>query len=824
MRSSLLVCLGTFLSLTATADGSGHFTENKGQWPAQVHFRALFGQHAVFVERDAWTVVARASNAVGHHHIGSGPSAKASQAHHAYRVRFVEANGSRPQGGSAIPGVESFLLGRDPAQWGSHARRYAEIASEELYPGIDLRLRADGSFKYELWVEAGASPDLITLAYEGQDGLQLEGGGLLVHTSVGTMIEAAPVAFQVHFGTRRIVACDYVLDGDRLRYSFPEGYDRTLPLVIDPSLVFSTYSGSTSDNFAFGATYDATGHLYACGTAFGLGYPTTLGAYQTTWAGGDGQGSIGGTDIVLTKFALDGTSLLWSTFLGGTGDECPLAAAVNAADELFLLAVTGSPDHPTTPGAYDQAFHGGPAYTPSGTGVNFPNGHDLVIARLSADGGSLIAGTYLGGTGGEGCSTTAPLTHNYGDNFRGGLVLSANGDPIAVTSTSSTDLPTPNAPQPVNAGGQDGYVFRMNAQLSALPWATYLGGSGDDAAYTVRTNSLGEIIVTGGTTSSDLTMNGTPFHGTFDGVCDGYVARYSATGDQLLSSTYLGTAAYDQGFFIDIDAQDAIVVLGQSEGGYPMSPGLYGSPNSANFVQKLSADLSTGIWSTLIGNGSGTTDICPIAFGVDGTGRILLCGFGDNIMGGGGTTSGLPVTTNALQPTTDGNDLYIAVFEPGMSALHYATFLGGALSYEHADGGSSAFDDNGNLYLSLCAGCGMNSDLPTTPGAWSTTNNAPNCNAASVKLTTDGTTGIVAAGVNTRPFVWPTLADAVISVNGCDAPPCDLTVTDATGRVVWRSVLRTSPAEIPVDQLSPGVYHARMGEDAQTKSARFIVR
>jgi hypothetical protein len=421
MRSLLFLCSILIFSITVLAGNGSLFTENKGQWPDRVRFRAGFEQHAVFVEKAGFTVVAW-----NREHRAESVERSLIRGGHTYRVSFVGADERSFTGVGAVPGVENFILGDDPSKWASGARRYREVAAADLYPGVDLRCLTNDAFKYELIVHPGAATSAIELLYEGQDRIELVDGALYIHTSIGILVEQPPVAYQEHDGVRIPVTCSYALEGSRVRYVLADGYDPTQALVIDPSLVFSTFSGSTADNFGFGATHDASGHLYASGVAFGTGYPTTLGAYQTD--------SIGGTeDIVLTKFALDGSSLLWSTYFGGTASECPLAMAVNADDELFLLSLTGSSDHPTTPGAYDQTFHGGPSLNFTGTGFSFPNGCDLGLAHLSADGSSLIAGTYLGGTGTDGANSTSPLTHNYGDSFRAGLVLDANGDLVVAT-------------------------------------------------------------------------------------------------------------------------------------------------------------------------------------------------------------------------------------------------------------------------------------------------------------------------------------------------------------------------------------------------------
>ncbi|HRN38174.1 MAG TPA: hypothetical protein PLL18_14810, partial [Flavobacteriales bacterium] len=222
-------------------------------------------------------------------------------------------------------------------------------------------------------------------------------------------------------------------------------YDAAHELVIDPALSFSSYSGSTADNFGYTASFDSRGFLYSGSSAFGQGYPITTGAYDVTWNGGTGNQNVG-TDIALTKWDTTGSFLIWSTYLGGSGDDLPHSLIVNDADELIVLGTTGSPNFPTTPSAFQSAFAGGTTFTPQGIGTRYPLGTDMVLSRLSADGGQLLASTYVGGSGNDGINNATGLHFNYADDMRGEVELTPAGNILVASCTQSSDFPaTPGA-------------------------------------------------------------------------------------------------------------------------------------------------------------------------------------------------------------------------------------------------------------------------------------------------------------------------------------------------------------------------------------------
>ena len=705
------------------------FTENKGQWPDHVLYRALVPGGAIFIEDQAFTYVIRSG---GDHHHGPGDHSHEEARVHAWRVHFVDGKARAHEGGKPRPHYENFFLGNDPSAWGSECRVFGEVLLKEVWPGIDLRIDGKGGLKYDLIIAPGADRDRIAFRYEGQDAIELKDGEVNVITSVGTLIEKAPVSFNERNGVRSALESEYSLKGEVLTFTLAE-HDPQEKIIIDPELSFASFSGSTGDNFGFTATYDDDGHLYGGGIVFNVGYPSTVGVLDPTFNGGT-------TDVGLSKWSPDGATLIWSTYLGGSESEAPHSLVVNSAHELFVLGSTGSNDFPITAGCLQPIYAGGaPVSFPSGYGFFYNSGADIFVARLNIGATALIGSTYFGGSGSDGLNTSTGTLYNYGDPFRGEIALDQNEDPVISTSTSSVDLPTSaGAPQSSYGGGdQDAFFFRLNDALTALMWGTYHGGSGNDSGFGIQFASNGEIYTTGGTTSSDLPMAGNGAQASYSGAVDGYIARYNAAGSTMLTGTYIGTAQYDQSYFVQLDLDDDVYVVGQTHGNYPITPGKYAVPGSSQFIHKFSGDLSTSIWSTRIGNGNGNEDIAPSAFLVSDCRQIYFSGWGGNTNNGGSstasTTIGLPTTPGAFQTTTDGSDFYLMVLEPDADALNYATFFGGS-SGEHVDGGTSRFDKSGKVYQAVCAGCGGQDDFPTTPGAWSETNQSFNCNLGVFKF------------------------------------------------------------------------------------------
>ena len=709
------------------------FTKNDGQWDGQVRYRAKMTFGNIYLENNGITYHfydKSRFNRVTHADTSHGPIEEIDV--HTVKVDFVGSN-AQPllEGSNAMPWYENYFVG-DESKWASQVKSYKEVLYNDLYDGIDLRFYQYGKYvKYDYIIKPGNDPSQIHLAYRGYDAIEIVDGNLIITTSLGTIKEMAPVAYQKVNGQIVEVACEYKLVNGNVTFDITGNYDQSLELVIDPILVFSSYTGSTADNWGYTATYDESEHVYGGGIVFGTGYPTTVGAYQTVFSGGGLGVSI---DIGISKFSPDGVSLIYSTYLGGTGAESPHSLVVDSLDNLFVLASTSSTDYPITVGAFDNSFNGG-------TTINIANfsyggGSDLAITKFNAAGTALIGSTYIGGSGNDGLNDSTPLQYFYGDEFRGEIIVDANGNPIVTSTTPSTNFPvTAGAAQLAHGGAYDAVLFTMNANLTALLSSSFWGGSGFETGYGIQLDQNGNIFLSGATTSANMTTTPGVLKPTFGGVVDGYIARFNPGITTILSSTYIGTTGTDMTYFVQIDANGDVYTIGVSEGNYPVSAGYYTNSGSHQFIQKMNNTLTSGIWSTVIGSGGTAIDISPTAFLVNDCGLIYLAGWGGGLAHTNSSTTGLPVTTNAFQNTTDGNDFYFMVLEPDAQALLYATFFGGtALTGEHVDGGTCRFDKNGVIYHAVCSGCGGNSLFPSTPGVWSTTNNSSNCNLAVFKF------------------------------------------------------------------------------------------
>ncbi len=718
-------------------DGNLQFIENKGQWNELIQFKAELNGGAVFAEQGRMTFrFFNPDNWAWHfeHEQGASKSKTPSSVpSHSFYMTFEGSNpAAKPQGENALKAYSNYFIGDDPTHWASGVRSFKKISYSALYPGINLDwYQSGGHLKYEYHLAAGADPAQIHELFEYAGDIILESGRLHIKTSVNDVWIDQPVAWQLSSSGIIPVACRFRLSGNSLSYEFPEGINPALPLIIDPTLSFSTYTGSTADNWGFTATYDQSGNLYAGGIAFGTGYPITPGSLMTSFQGGSG---IYPCDVSITKYNSAGTAPVYSTYLGGSGNEIPESMIVNDNNELFVLGTTASSNFPTSTNAFDKTFNGGSSITL--TAITFTGGSDIFLAHFNTTGSQLLSSTYVGGGANDGLNQANALNHNYADHARGEIMLDAASNVYVASCTWSSNFPTTSGAYKVNiSGSQDACVFKMPPDLSSLSWSTFMGGSAADAAYSVKLDPAGVVYVAGGTESSNFPTTSGAYHTMYNGgTVDGFALKLSANGSSLLASSFIGTNQYDQTYFLELDDYNAIYLFGQTAGAYPVVGTVYSNPNSGQFISKLNNGLSTMIYSTVFGKGDGDPDIAPTAFLVDKCENIYTAGWGGNVNGSIGNTNNLPVTSNAYQSGTDGSDFYFFVLSKDAKSLQYATFFGGPQSAEHVDGGTSRFDKEGVIYEAVCAGCGGFDDFPTTPGAWSSTNNSSNCNEGAIKF------------------------------------------------------------------------------------------
>jgi gliding motility-associated-like protein len=724
------LCFGSaLLSISSAAQASApgpvatpgaaaplHFIPNQNQWAKPVLFAADVPAGQLFLERNRLLVARYDARQVDHlHHDGASRTARVKA--HAYAVNFVGAN-PRVEVSSEHPtGAPSdYFLGNDPAHWATNVPSFADVRYRQLYPGTDLHLYAHGtSLEYDFELAAGADAARIQLRYEGQESLKVVDGALQIATSVGRVTEQKPYAYQTIDGRRVAVPCQYVLGPQHtVRFGLPKGYDHTRPLTIDPVLVYATYTGSTGQNWGYTATHDTLGNLYTGGIIFRTGYPITTGAYDASYNGG--------IDIVISGYnpraATGASSHMRSTYLGGSDDDYVHSLVMDRTNtSLVLMGSTGSTNFPVSSNAYDRTFNGGTS--------------DLVLARLDFSVASTsLSATYLGGSAADGqMSTTSNLYANFGDDFRGDVITDQGGNIYFTSLTRSTNYPTLGGLQLTNRGGHDAVVTKLNASLTSLVWSTYLGGTADDAGYSIQLDSLNGVFVAGGTVSTNFPATAGGLNATArGGIADGFVAHIAPAGNALVQSTYLGTNSYDQAYFVQLDRRGAVYVLGQTNGAYPVTAGTYRNAGSRQFIHKLSYQLNTTGFSTVFGNGAGTatsanpypTNLAPTAFLVDNCGNLLLSGYGAS------SIAGMPTTTDALLRTvsnsTNGSAaeanlntygyLYLMQLSANARRLVYGSYYGTGTT--HVDGGTSRFDKKGIIYQAICVRAQQSGGAPPT--------------------------------------------------------------------------------------------------------------
>lgn len=713
-------------------------TPNRGQWDERIRYSMDLNQGKLYLEETGLTFYL--TNALEHNH--SEQTIHSDEingiSYHVIKQEFLGTNSNCSKiEKNPSSHYKNYILGQNKSNWKSSIYSFSEVTYSEFYSDIDLFYSTENDqLSYNFRVLPNGNPELIKFKLPGAESITIDGdGNLRIKHRFGEIIHSKPVAWTMaaEEGTKQKVPCSFVIENDAVGFLLPNGYNKDQVLVIDPSLTFSTFTGSTADNWGFTATPDINGNLFGGGIVFGTGYPLSTGAYDVSFNSGTGTFPM---DIGITKYNASGTSILYSTYIGGSGNETPHSIVCAPNGELYIYGVTSSINFPMAGSPYDNSHNGGPSELENS--LEF-NGADIYVARLSPNGTTLLSSTYIGGSNTDGLNTNS-LHYNYGDQFRGEIILDNNQNVYIASTTASSNFPTISASQTMLSGGQDAVIFKLNPNLSSLLWSTYFGGSGLETGNSVTVSANGSVYVAGGTSSFSIPIssgNDLSFNG---GISDGYVLRLNQSNGQFISGSYMGLGEYDQTYFVDTDIDNFVYVYGQTESNWPISPGCYGTPNSGQFVRKYSADLQTIAWSTMIGGAHGSVEISPTAFLVSDCYDIYLAGWGGILNQNGQATSstsnGFQCTFDAFQPVTNGNNFYIAVLDQDASALKYATFMGGTnSSYNHVDGGTSRFDKTGRIYHAVCGACGGNDyGFTSTPGSWSPTNNSSNCNMATFKF------------------------------------------------------------------------------------------
>ncbi len=595
-------------------------------------------------------------------------------------MKLVGANPeARVSGLEELPGKVNYFIGNDPAKWYTNIPTYAKVRYSSIYPGIDLVYYGNQQqLEYDLVVSPGADPHQIKLAFEGTDDIKLDAqGDLILRTNGGELHLKKPLVYQEINGTKQMIAAQYVVHSQDRIAGIQVGvqvavYDTSRPLIIDPVLSYSTYLGGGSGDQANGIAVDGSGNAYVTGYTSSLNFPV-FNALQPARSGIQ--------DAFVSKLDAAGTSLIYSTYLGGTGLDSGVGIAVDGSGNAYVTGVTQG-SFPLLDAV--QSVYGGGFY-------------DAFVSKLDAT-GTLVYSTYLGGSA-------------IGVDAGSAIAVDGSGNAYVVGQTSSTNFPTQNPLQGTNLGGSnDAFVAKLNYTSSTLTlvYSTYLGGSGSDDARGVAIDDSGNAYVTGITSSTFCVDVGTfcfPQAGSplkdADGSTDAFVTKLNAAGSALVYSTYLGGSGDDAGRGVAVDALGSAYVTGDTTStNFPTASPFQAASGGGKdaFVSKINPAGTALIYSTYLG---GVVDDLGFGIAVDAAGSAYVTG---------DTTSYSPSFPTASPFQADlggGQDVFVTKLNAAGSALTYSTYLGGGLS---DSGQGIAVDAAGNAYV---AGVTFSTNFPT---------------------------------------------------------------------------------------------------------------
>ena len=640
------------------------------------------------------------------------------------------------QGVDALSGKVNYFRGQDTASWKTNVPIYRRVKYSAVYPGIDLVYYGQSQqLEYDFIVAPGADPGTIKLGFAGVEQTTVDAqGDLVLKTAGGPLRFQKPVIFQISDGGRRHPVEGGYVHRSPHQIGFRVGaYDRTRPLIIDPVLSYSTYLGGSGIDYGESIAVDATGAVYVSGTTFSNDFPTVdpvqpapkRGGYDlyvakltpdgtalvyATYLGGNGYDyraniavdSAGAAyvsavtsssdfpvvnafqpannrylDAVVVKLSADGSRLIYSTYLGGSGNDGGRAIAVDLAGAAYIAGSTDSPDFPLLNNCQSR---------PGGAIEN------AFVAKLAPDGTALVYSTYLGGTRLE---------------YAADIAVDSLGAAYIVGTTTSADFPSVNPVQAAHGGGDyDAFIAMLAPDGTRLIYSTHLGGGQDDFGEGIAVDVTGAAYVTGWTTSTDFpTMNALqPQHN--EGSLDTFVVKIAPEGGAMIYGTYLGGSGYDRGADVAVDTAGAAHVIGFTySSDFPtmnaLQPASGGSTDA--FVLKLSPDGASLVYSTYLGGSKAESLSIRMGITVDLTGATYVTG---------ATQSADFPTVNALQPVIGGVtcEVYIDAFvvkitedsltsSPAEASLA-STPTNESISSSKGGGGSGAIDA---LFLAVLA-------------------------------------------------------------------------------------------------------------------------
>jgi hypothetical protein len=618
------------------------------------------------------------------------------------RMRVEGADFSAPATGlHRLPGVSNYFIGNDPSHWHTNIPTYKEVQFEHIRPGVNLVYYGDQSqLEYDFVLSAGVSPQSLELSFEGSNAAIDPQGDLVFTWTDGQVTFRRPVAYQGYKSNpakKHFLAASYVLKGHtRVGFEVPD-YDPQEPLVIDPSLYYSTYLGGNGGDTGNAIALDSLNCAYVTGSTTSTNFPTSGSPtpYQKTY-GGD-------TDAFVTKLRYDGEAIIYSTYLGGNNYDVGNGIALDSSADAYIVGSTSSANFPTTASVFQPTFGGNT---------------DAFVAKLDPSGTTLLYSSFLGGS-----------DVDYGL----AIAVDLYGNMFVTGSTQSTDFPTVNPIQSGNNGGGDAFVAEIDPSLpqnQQLVYSTYLGGSSADSGQGIAVDLGDNAYVVGFTFSINFPTHN-PYQSLNAGSVDAFITKLSAGGTSFVFSTYLGGIGDDRAWAVALDSDDNIYVTGSTRtpctpasstttmcnptSTFPTTAGAF--QNSATkqspgysdvFVSKLNSLGNALLYSTLLG---GSLTDSPAGIAVDASGNAYVTGY---------TQSADFPTANAVQASYTGGtcgsnpcqDAFVTEVNALGSSLVYSTYLGGSSGNF---GSAIALDSNANAYVT---GTTFSSNFPATALAY----------------------------------------------------------------------------------------------------------
>jgi len=596
------------------------------------------------------------------------------------QVTFGGSNTVAPEGREELSHKSNYFIGNNATQWRTGLHNYGRVVYEGLYDGIDLVFyTTEKGLKYDFVVQPFNNPQEIRIKYDGAESSEIDvDGNLVIETGVGALREEKPYSYQKINDEIVEITSEYKIENGSVLIEI-ERYDSSKPLVIDP-LIYSTFVGGAGGDEGYALTLDSQENAYVTGFTSSSDFPTTSGCYDNSYNGDP-------YDVFVLKLSSNGSGLLYSTLIGGSGGERGNGIALDSERNVFVTGETYSDDFPTTAGCHDDSYNNDDRFS------------DIFVFKLKSDGSDLVYSTYVGG--------------DRSDRAKG-IVLDAESNAYVVGHTEFS-------------GNHDVFVFKLKPDGSRLTYSTHIGGDGTDHGKGIVLDSGKNAYVTGGTSGDFPTTSGC-YDDTHNGNTDVFVLKLNSDGDEILFSTYIGGDKREGDDFgsgllgIALDSENNTYVTGNTvSADFPTTSGCYddrynGGDHGDVFVFKLDSKGSNLLYSTFIGGSKDEGDWgSSIAVGSEGNIYVTAQ------TGSSSGSSDFPTTPGCYDDSINGDSDVVALkLNPagnGKSDLVYSTFVGGS---EDELGTSIFLDTKKNICIT---GVTASPNFPTTPGCYDDSRN-----------------------------------------------------------------------------------------------------